>query len=234
MIKMNYIENKQLIESFYVSLGMENEFANDSIYLESAFNEIDDLWTENFEKIDKVNYLMLAEAPLWGLDKNYIYNSKTNNSQFFFRSDLEEILNINIQEKNEFIETCNEIGLLVVDISPFPLNTKDTRINYGKNVDGSKKLTKKAYRELVRRTIPTYFEKKMNLVSQKQSSKIKVFFRYTRVKKAFHDLISDKLIEKGLIRSQEDIGIISQKGGGIDRMKLKKIMTPDIKSTLFT
>lgn len=221
---MNYKENKQIIESFYDSLGMAKEFASDNIYLESAFSEIDDLWTKNFEKIDKVNYLMLAEAPLWGQDKSYIYNPNTNNSQFFYRSDLEQILNINVPDKREFIDTCNEIGLLVVDISPFPLNSNDTKINYGINVDGSKKLTKKAYRELVCRTIPTYFKKKMNLVSQKQSPKIKVFFRYTRVKNAFQDLISDILIENGLIKSQEDIDNISQKGGGIDRMKLERIL----------
>lgn len=221
---MNYKDNKRIIESFYDSLELANEFAGDNIYFESAFNEIDDLWTKNFEKIDKVNYLMLAEAPLWGQDKKYIYNPKTNNSQFFYRSDLEQILNINISDKREFIETCNKIGLLVMDISPFPLNTNDTRINYGKNVEGSKKLTKKAYRDLVSRTIPTFFEKKMNLVSQKQSSNIKVFFRYTRVKNAFQDLISDILSENGLIKSQEDIGNISQQGGGIDRMKLKRII----------
>lgn len=205
-------------------MELANEFAGDNIYFESAFNEIDDLWTKNFEKIDKVNYLMLAEAPLWGQDKKYIYNPKTNNSQFFYRSDLEQIHNINISDKREFIETCNKIGLLVMDISPFPLNTNDTRINYGKNVEGSKKLTKKAYRDLVSRTIPTFFEKKMNLVSQKQSSNIKVFFRYTRVKNAFQDLISDILSENGLIKNQEDIGNISQQGGGIDRMKLKRII----------
>lgn len=221
---MNYKDNKRIIESFYDSLELANEFAGDNIYFESAFNEIDDLWTKNFEKIDKVNYLMLAEAPLWGQDKKYIYNPKTNNSQFFYRSDLEQILNINISDKREFIETCNKIGLLVMDISPFPLNTNDTRINYGKNVEGSKKLTKKAYRDLVSRTIPTFFEKKMNLVSQKQSSNIKVFFRYTRVKNAFQDLISDILSENGLIKNQEDIGNISQQGGGIDRMKLKRII----------
>lgn len=226
---MNYKENIQIIESFYDSLGMANVFASDNIYLESAFNKIDELWTKNFEKIDKVNYLMLAEAPLWGRDKSYIYNPKTNNSQFFYRSDLEQILNINIPDKKEFINTCNKIGLLVVDISPFPLNTKDTKINYGKNVDGSKKITKKEYRELVKRTIPTFFEKKMNLVSQKQSSNIKVFFRYTRVKNAFQDLISDILSENGLIKNQEDIGNISQKGGGIDRMKLKSIINAVLK-----
>lgn len=223
-MKLEYNENKQIIESFYDSLGLANEFEKDNIYLESAFNEIKKIWIENFEKIDKVKYLLIAEAPLWGQKKKYIYNLKTDNTQFFYRSDLEKILNIQIRDKRKFIETCNEIGLLVVDISPFPLNTEDTKINYGKNKDGSKKLTKKEYRELVSLTIPTFFERKISLVGQKKSSEIKVSFRYAKVKNAFQDLISDMLIENGLIKKQEDIGDIAQLGGGIDRTKLKKMI----------
>lgn len=223
-MEINYKDNKEIIESYYDSLGLVNEFERDNFYLENAFNEIKKIWIENFEKIDKVKYLLIAEAPLWGQKKKYIYNLKTNNTQFFFRSDLEKILNIQITDKKEFIETCNEIGLLVVDISPFPLNTKDTKINYGKNKDGSNKLTKKEYRELVSLTIPTFFERKICLVGQKKSSEIKVFFRYARVKNAFQDLISDVLIENGLIKKQEEIGDISQSVGGVDRTKLKRML----------
>ena len=223
-MEINYKDNKEIIESYYDSLGLVNEFERDNFYLENAFNEIKKIWIENFEKIDKVKYLLIAEAPLWGQKKKYIYNLKTNNTQFFFRSDLEKILNIQITDKKEFIETCNEIGLLVVDISPFPLNTKDTKINYGKNKDGSNKLTKKEYRDLVSLTIPTFFERKICLVGQKKSSEIKVFFRYARVKNAFQDLISDVLIENGLIKKQEEIGDISQSVGGVDRTKLKRML----------
>jgi hypothetical protein len=227
IIKMNYKENKHIIESFYKSLGILNEFAKDNKYLERAYNDISGIWRENFKNIDEIKYLMIAEAPLWGQNKKYIYNPKTNNSQFFFRSDLENTLDIYISDKREFIRTCNEIGLLVIDISPFPLNTKDTKINYSKNKDGSKKLSKKAYRELVRRTIPTFFEKKLKLVSKKQSPEIKVFFRYSRVKNVFQDIISDILIENGLIENQEELSDISQPGGGIDRVKLRRIFERD-------
>lgn len=221
---INYKDNKKIIESYYDSFGLANEFEKDNIYLKNAFNEIKKTWIENFEKINRVKYLLIAEAPLWGQKKKYIYNLKTNNTQFFHRSDLEQILNIQITDKKDFIKTCNEIGLLVVDISPFPLNTKDTKINYSKNKDGSKKLTKKEYRELVSLTTPHFFERKIRLVGQKKSSEIKVFFRYARVKNAFQDLISDVLIENGLIKKQEDIGDIYQTGGGVDRTKLKKLI----------
>ncbi len=137
MIRIDYKDNKQIIESFYNRLGLADKFENDNIYLENAFDEIKGTWIENLDKIDKVKYLLIAEAPLWGQKKKFIYNLKANNTQFFYRSDLEKILNIQITDKGEFIKVCNEIGLLVVDISPFPLNTKDTKINYSKNKNGS-------------------------------------------------------------------------------------------------
>lgn len=223
-MNLEYNKNKQIIESLYAKLGLANEFEKNNYYLESAFNEINKIWIENFNNIEKVKYLLIAEAPLWGQKKKYIYNHKTNNTQFFYRSDLETTFNIQISDKREFIKTCKNIGLLVVDISPFPLNTNDTRINYSKNKNGSKKLTQKEYKELVRKTLPTFFDRKINLIAKKKSSDIKVFFRYARVKDTFQDLICDTLIQNGLIEKHEDIGEISQTGGGIDRIKLKMII----------
>lgn len=89
----------------------------------------------------------------------------------------------------------------------------------------SKKLNKTEYKELVKNTLKTYLNKKLVLIQQKKSPDIKVFFRYSRVKETFQELISDTLIQTGLIRSSEEIGDISQSGGGIDRMKLKQIIT---------
>ncbi|MBC8767774.1 hypothetical protein H4O18_07200 [Arenibacter sp. BSSL-BM3] len=113
-MELAYKENKQVIESFYDSLGLSYEFIKDNNYLESAFVEINKIWIENFKNIHKVKYLLIAEAPLWRHNRKYIYNPNANNSQFFFRSDLETILNIKIKDKVEFIEICNDIGLLVV------------------------------------------------------------------------------------------------------------------------
>lgn len=217
MLKIDYKDNEQIIESFYDSFGLATKFEKDNIYLKNAFDEIKNIWLDNFDKISEIKYLLIAEAPLWGKKKKYIYNPETNNTQFFYRSDLEKILDISILNKREFIKTCNEIGLLIVDISPFPLNSYDTSINY-------RKLTKKEYKQLVSLTIPTFFEKKIKLITQKKSAQIKVFFRYSRVKNAFQDLISDVLIKNKLIKKLEDIGDISQTGGGIDRIKLKKII----------
>ena len=221
---INYNDNKLIIKSFYTNLGLADEFEKDNVYLENAFNEIKDIWFKNYNKIDKINYLLIAESPLWGDNKKYIYNPDTNYSQFFYKSDLEQIFDFKIKDKRDFVRICNEIGLLVVDISPFPLNTKDTRINYARNENGSLKLSKNKYKELVRLTLPSFFDKKIKLVGQKKHPDIKVFFRYKRVQNAFQDLISDSLIENGLIKDQKDIKEIAQRGGGIDRIKLGEIV----------
>ncbi len=224
MMKIKYEENRKIIESFYKRLERENDFEKDNEYLESAFKKINDIWIENFNKIEKVKYLMIAEAPLWGKGEKYIYNPDSNNTQFFYRSDLEETLNTRIGNKKEFIRICNKIGLLIIDISPFPLNTNDTKINYGKNKNGSKKLTKKEYRDLVSETIPSFFEQKIKLIKKKKSNDLKIFFRYARVKTTFQDLIGTVLIENDFIKNKSELGDVSQNGGGIDRIRIKQIM----------
>lgn len=214
---MNYSDNKIFLKTFYDQSGISSKFNKDSIYLEKAFNDIYKIWIENLNQIKVVNYLMIAEAPLWGHLKKYIYNPNTNNSQFFYRNDLGDILKKHISDKKEFIKVCNEIGLLVVDISPFPLNPNDTAINY-------RTLTTTQYRQLVSLTIPTFFEKKIKAVAKKKSKNIKSFFRYARVKNNFEDLISKVLIDNKIIKTQNEIGDISQNGGGIDKTKFQQII----------
>lgn len=215
--KMNYIDNNIILKAFYARNGLLTQFDKDSAYLEEAFNGINTIWLDNLSQIKTVNYLMIAEAPLWGKEKKYIYNPDINNSQFFFRSDLGDILNRPIADKPEFIRICNEIGLLVIDISPFPLNPKITSINY-------RDITTTQYKQLVNLTIPTYFEEKVKIIGAKKSENIKTFFRYARVKNTFQDMISKVLVENQFIKTQNDILEISQKGGGIDKKKLKQII----------
>lgn len=214
---MQYSDNKEFIQSIYDREGLSSKFDKDNIYLEKAFNDIKEIWLNNLAQIKTVNYLMIAEAPLWGQIKKYIYNPDVNNSQFFYCSDLGEILNKHIKDKRDFINVCNEIGLLIVDISPFPLNTIDTAINY-------RDLKTNQYRKLVSLTIPTFFEKKLKAIGHKKSESIETFFRYARVKNNFEDLVSKVLIENKYIKKQSDIGEISQNGGCVNKAKLKQII----------
>ena len=211
---MDYSRCKQILHDFYSENGIIYYFERDNLYLEKAFHEINEIWFRNLECIKEVKYLMIAEAPLWGKDKSYIYNPETKNTSFFYKSDLEYVLNIQIADKQDFINCCNEIGLLIIDISPFALNTEDTIINY-RSISASK------YRKLVKNTFPFYFEQKLKAVSNKKSDSIKAFFRYARVKKRFLPLISEALIDCRFIKSANEILEISQRGGNMNRMKFR-------------
>lgn len=214
---MDFTDNKKILNTFYNEQGLSNNFDKDCLYLEKSFNEIFKTWFDNLQQIEEVKFLMIAEAPLWGKSKKYIYNPEINNSQFFYRSDLGDILNKHIPDKKSFIKACNDIGLLVVDISPFALNPTDTAINY-------RQITKNQYKQLVQLTIPYFFEQKIVAIQAKRSNNIKAFFRYSRVKETFQDLIGKALIDHKIINEINQIGDISQMGGGIDKNKLKQII----------
>jgi hypothetical protein len=214
-----YKDNVSSLKEIYARNGLMSYFEKDNAYLGDAFENIQHLWIENFNRIKTVKYIMIGEAPLWGEKKKYIYNPETKNSQFFYRSDLECVLNSNesILDKSDFLECCNRLGLLIIDISPFALNPKHTKIDY-------KQLSRTSqYANLVKQTIPGYFTKKLELIKSKKAKNMKIFFRYCRVKDSFQEIIAPVLIKEGLIR-ENDIPHVSQSGGGIDRMKLKAIL----------
>lgn len=222
---MEYDKNGAILREFYARHDLTEYFERDNSYLESAFDEITRIWFDNLCKIDEIKYLMIAEAPLWGKSKSYIYNPDTPFTQFFQKSDLEYVLGVKIRDKMEFIDRCNEIGLLIIDISPFALNTEDTIINYRRksklNPNG---ITKCEYRQLIRETLPTFFDCKIKELAPKASTDIKVFFRYARVKNTFRVIIADSLIKYNIIASANDLPGISNPAGGIDRNKIKKII----------
>ena len=221
---MDYSKNKRILQDFYSENGILEHFGKDNKYLESAFHEINEMWLQNLEQIKEVRYLMIAEAPLWGKDKSYIYNPKAKNTSFFYKSYLESVLDIQISDKQDFIKCCNEIGLLIVDISPFALNFDNTVINYGKDKSHSRKLDDTGYRRLIEHTISIFFEKKLELFATKKCLNIKVFFRYDRVKKIFQGRISEILANNQIVHLGYEIPKISKRGGVIDKSKFHEII----------
>lgn len=93
---MDYSRCKQILHDFYSENGIIDHFERDNLYLEKAFHEINEMWFRNLECIKEVKYLMIAEAPLWGKDKSYIYNPETKNTQFFQKKDLERVIGLNV------------------------------------------------------------------------------------------------------------------------------------------
>ena len=100
-------------------------------YLRLANRGINHLWDINFRKISKVRLVIIGEAPLWGKnEENYIYNPNTNNSQFFYRGDIDKIIGYEPNNKTEFLNILAKLGILIIDVSPYALNGIDTQLTY--------------------------------------------------------------------------------------------------------
>jgi tyrosyl-tRNA synthetase len=188
-------------------------YNSDKEYLHCAYEEIETLWYKQFAKAYPINYVMLSEAPLWGDKRNYIYNPNSNYTQFFYREDLEAVLNRPIPNKEIFIEELTRLGLIVLDVLPFALNENKTKLTYNQ-------FSVSEYRQLIESTSKFHLEKKIGII-RKRSSNPNVFFRYKNVKVA-----CDKIIKSKLTIINYDLPYISKQGGGIDHEKLIKLIHP--------
>jgi tyrosyl-tRNA synthetase len=200
-------ELDKILQDWYSIKDVFEYYDIDKEYLQSAYEEIEFLWNKQYDKAQLINYVMLSEAPKWGGGKKYIYNPKTNNTQFFYRSDLEAVLKKKIPNKEIFIEELTRLGLIVLDVLPFALNEKITKLNYDQ-------FSMMEYRQLIESTSKFHLDKKIGMI-QKRASNPNVFFRHKNVKIACDEIIRSKLTIKNY-----DLPYISIQGGGIDQKKL--------------
>jgi len=146
---------KKVLKEVYDDEGEGSRFKRDYKYLEGAYSEIESLWKEQLERIVFVRFVMLAEAPLWGKAQKYFYNEETPQSQFFYYSDLKRLVNREIRSKKDMIDCFGRLGIIVVDILPFPLAPDETALSYGKrNGSRSKRISSDNYKKLIEKTFP--------------------------------------------------------------------------------
>ena len=188
----------------YLKENVFDFYNADKEYLHSAYDEIESLWDKQYTNVHSINYVMISEAPLWGDKKNYIYNPTSKNTQFFYRRDLEAILNKSIPNKEIFIEELNQLGLIILDVLPFALNEAKTNLNYDM-------ISKNEYRQLIELTSPFHLNKKDSLIQKKKKGSIIYFYRYEKTKKDYEEIIEFKLVVRN-----HNLPVISQFGGGID------------------
>jgi hypothetical protein len=206
----------------YRKLNIDNHFNKDIDYLKKAFEGMETLWFKNIKNIKKLNMILICEAPLWGENKQYFYNPETPHSQFIYCNDFNFKNNIefNIKTKEDLINHCNELGMLIIDVSPFALNNL-TKINYGK-------LKSSDYKSIIINTLENYFFKKIDFLINKTdiqiNSKISIVYRYKRVQKALSNLIEHDIKNKFKLEKKYAFDCIVQSGGGIDKNKLEKLI----------
>jgi hypothetical protein len=214
---MHWKEIEFPLKELYHKKELTDYFKKDSNYLKASFNEIENIWRKEIGRINKINYVMFSEAPLWGNSKSYLYNESTKLTQFFFKSDLEFAIESEIENKFYFLRKLRDLGFIVVDISPFALNEVDTKINY-------KSISKKDYFNLISKIRESFLIEKLKSIKSKTDRNTLYFFRYLRVKNLFQDIVFKTLNDLEMINDITKIKDIAKKGGGVDRIKLKKLL----------
>lgn len=219
--------SKQL-KAFYLNNFNLCYYNHDHPNLRKAFIEIELLWEEQFSRFDNIKYLMLSEAPLWGEKELYIYNVKSPpRGNFLPMSGIQEVTGNQIRKKEVLIDELGKLGLIVLDVSPFALDspkengTSKTKISYND-------LKRKEYSELIEPTLRDFLNTKLGRIKGKGENQV-IFYRYKRIKDKLDSLIKMHLLENELITTKnEDIPYISKDGrnhrGAIDYSKFTTIL----------
>lgn len=195
------VKSLEALDSIYIRKGLD--LSLDLAYLKSSYLETHSLWKNNIDRLEKASFVILGEAPLWGQKKSYIYNPETPNTQFFHRSDLKPLLGFVPSNKEKFLCALQELGILILDVSPFALNLQDTQLTYPE-------MSTNMYKQLVQGCWDEHIKPILDQISH--YSPIYVF-RYKRVKDIFEEFFKKKL-------GVDEVPSIHQQGGGIDKQKL--------------
>ena len=124
------------------------------------------------------------------------------------------------------IDCFGRLGIIVVDILPFPLAPDETALSYGKrNGSRSKRISSDNYKMLIEKTFPYHLKPKLDKIKEKSIKKdLKetiFFYRYARVMNCHSPL--SKLFEQ-TFNVCLDRFRISKQGGVVDRDKFAKLV----------
>lgn len=212
------------LKEVYEEQNITEHFEEDESYLKNAFEITEKLWEKQFSKIDTLKIIMLSESPLFGDIQRYIYNPNTPASVFFYFKDLEAFLEDGqtitrpqtIQEqKNMMYEYFYKSGFIILDIFPFALNPKHTKIHY-------REMSKKLYHQLLKITTENYLIPKLKLCLDKSNEHTHYLYRYQRLfnKTENHfEIILNQVSPK-----KYKIDTINGTNMSLDRDKLKRLL----------
>lgn len=131
---------KKLIQ-LYESRNLN--FERDKDYYADSIPRIKYFFQRNLKKVNQVRLMIIGEAPLWGSsEEKYIYNPDSPVSSFLSYIHIENLTGIWTWNKRTMLDAMNQNGIVVFDISPYPLNDTDTQIQY-------EDLTEEEYRSLI-------------------------------------------------------------------------------------
>ena len=177
-----------------IGLLERNLITNNEIdKLYKDYQLIERAWFSNFEKnLDTVKLILISEAPQSFDD--YIYNKDNDDKDtpFLRINELKECLKRSNEEFLEFenigkIKLMGKLGIVVLDIFPFPFHRTD-KFNY-QNKDP------KLLRELHFKSRSWYLSEKIDKINTKISSNVVYAYRYKRNRDLGLDIYPGKKID---------------------------------------
>jgi hypothetical protein len=198
-----------------------------SDYIWEAFEKVEQFWFSEFSQMKSIHLVLLSEAPLFGSKESYFYNPDFGASSFFGYKDYTESFegwgpslearprDCANKKKRELLYAMRKIGVLVLDIFPFALNTK-TAFSYTS-------LGRDNYRQLFEDTESLYLRPKLKQVRKRLDTKGKFVFRYKRVRDAAHSMVKQALEETQGFTTQLVEEHVSGVYGRLNRQRLRSI-----------
>lgn len=214
------------LKEIYQEQNILHHFEEDKIYLKNAFEVTEKLWDEQFNKIDKLKIIMISESPLFGDIQRYIYNPNTPASVFFHFKDLEAFLEdgqtikkpkIVQEQKRVMFEYFQKNGFITLDIFPFALNPKHTKIHY-------RKMSKKLYYQLLKVTAENYLIPKLKLCLAKSDEHTHYVYRYKRLFDKTENHFENVLNNISSKDTNHKIDTINGTNMSLDRNKLRELL----------
>ncbi len=214
------------LKEIYQEQNILHHFEQDESYLKNAFEVTEKLWEEQFNQIDKLKIIMISESPLFGDSQRYIYNPNTPTSVFFHFKDLEVFLEdgqtikkpkIIQEQKMVMFEYFQKNDFITLDIFPFALNPKHTKIHY-------RKMSKKLYYQLLKVTAENYLIPKLKLCLSKSDKHIHYVYRYKRLFDKTENHFENVLNNISSKDTNYKIDTINGTNMSLDRNKLRELL----------
>lgn len=205
-----------LYRSFVVQIRHKDPDEVELAYLRSAFLFTEELWGRAFDGLRQVNLVLLSEAPEFGDNMSYIYNPQTPHTSFIYLEDLSDggrYRMTQIAKKLALLERMKDLGVLVLDLFPYALNGKNTRLRYSN-------LRPREYAELFKAVAPSFLRPKLRRIRDKLSPGARFVYRYNRLRKRSCDGLLPIIRELDLVREGSDLGCIGGKNMPMDRSAL--------------
>ena len=155
-------------------------------YLRNSFFQVESMWESALRDYSNISAILIGEAPLFGTDQKYIYNINTPQSSFLYASQLPGYN----QDKHGngkigLLSIMKDLGVVVMDLYPFALNSSDTPTLSMNQFSSSK------FDVVAEQIFETYTRPKIEKLTDCYPN-VKVLCRYSRLSERTQKLLGDR------------------------------------------